>query len=119
VAAYCNQIRQFQQGQAAVQSDPNQIRTVFAAWDKAAAAAPSEIAPSAQTINAAYHKIVSTLGSTDLKQNPQALQNAANSALQAQQNQLQSAAKKVTDYTKRTCGIDLGSSTGSTTTAKP
>ena len=56
------------------------------------------------------------LGTTRPSQNPQALTNAVNTAAKGQENQLRTAGQQVTDYTKKTCNIDLGGSSGSTTT---
>jgi hypothetical protein len=116
--AYCNAARHFQQAANAAVSNREQIKTAFLAFDQVAAAAPSQIQSSTQTLKSAYHKVLAAIGTTNLNQDPQALTNAANT-VQGQVNQLQSAGQQVTDYTKRTCRIDLSGSSGSTTTAKP
>jgi ElaB/YqjD/DUF883 family membrane-anchored ribosome-binding protein len=117
--AYCNQARQVQQAGATLAADPNQLSNAFATFDKLAAVAPRQIAPSVQTLTAFYHRVLSALGSNS-PTNQTALKNAENTALSNQQSQLQAAGQQVTTYTKKTCNIDLsGSSSGSTTTAKP
>ncbi len=89
------------------------------AFDQVAAKAPSQIRSSAQTLRSSYQRILSALGSTDLNQNPQALTTAASTVVKGQETRLASAGQQVTDYTKRTCGVDFSASGGSTTTTKP
>jgi hypothetical protein len=117
--AYCVEARQVQQAGTSLASNPDGLSNAFATFDKLAAVAPSQIAPSVQTLRAFYGRVLTELGTTRPSQNPQALTNAVNAAAKGQENQLRSAGQQVTDYTKRTCGIDLSGSSGSTTTAKP
>ncbi|HWC37704.1 MAG TPA: hypothetical protein VG476_04195 [Acidimicrobiales bacterium] len=118
-ASYCNEARQVQQAGNALASNPDGLANAFDTFDKLANVAPSQIAPSVQTLRSFYGRVLTALGSTRPSQNPQALTNAVNTAAKGQENQLRSAGQQVTDYTKRTCGIDLSGSSGSTTTTKP
>ena len=69
-----------------------------------------------QTLRGFYGAVLTALGNTRPSQNPQALTNAVNTAAKGQESQLRTAGQQVTDYTKKTCNIDLGgSSSGSTT----
>ena len=118
-SAYCNEARQVQQAGTALAANPDGLSNAFATFDKLAAVAPSQIAPGVQTLRAFYGRVLTALGTTRPSQNPQALTNAVNSAAKGQETQLRTAGQQVTDYTKRTCGIDLGGSpSGSTTTTK-
>jgi hypothetical protein len=115
--AFCNEARQVKQAGNALAANPDGLSNAFATFDKLASVAPSQIAPSVQTLRAFYGRVLTTLGTTRPSQDPQALTNAVNSAAKGQENQLRSAGQQVTDYTKKTCNIDLGSSSsGSTTT---
>jgi hypothetical protein len=117
--AYCNQAQQVKQAGDALAADPNQLNNAFASFDKLAAVAPSTVAPSVRTLTDFYHRVLTALGSNS-PSNQTALRNAETSAIANQQSQLQAAAQKFVDYTKKTCNIDLGGSSGSTTTtAKP
>jgi hypothetical protein len=116
--AYCNEARQVQQAGSALASNPDGLGDAFATFDRLANVSPSQIAPSVQTLRAFYGRVLTALGGTRPSQNPQALTNAVNTAATGQENQLRSAGQQVTDYTKRTCGIDLTGSSGSTTTTK-
>ncbi|TMM16661.1 MAG: hypothetical protein E6G01_07930 [Actinobacteria bacterium] len=118
-SAYCTAARQFQQAAVAAEGNHDQIRNAFSAFDQVAAKAPSQIRSSAQTLRSSYQRILSALGSTDLNQNPQALTTAASTVVKGQETRLASAGQQVTDYTKRTCGVDFSASGGSTTTTKP
>lgn len=116
---YCNAARQVKQAGDALAANPDGLNNAFATFDTLAAAAPGQIAPSVQTLRGFYGRVLTELGTTRPSQNPQALTNAVNDAAKGQENQLRAAGQQVTDYTKKTCGIDLsGSSSGSTTTAK-
>jgi hypothetical protein len=117
-SAYCNAARQVQQAGNTLAANPDGLSNAFATFDRLAAVAPSQIAPSVQTLRAFYGRVLAALGTTRPSQNPQALTNAVNTAATGQESQLRSAGQQVTDYTKRTCGVDLGSSAGSTTTTK-
>ena len=117
--AYCSEARQVQQAGNALASNPDGLSNAFGTFDRLAAVSPSQIAPSVQTLRAFYGRVLAALGSTRPSQNPQALTNAVNTAAKGQENQLRTAGQQVTDYTKRTCGIDLSGSSGSTTTTKP
>jgi hypothetical protein len=114
--AYCNQVRQVQQAEAGVAASPDGLKNLFATFDKLAAVSPSQVAPSVHTVSAFYNRLLAALGSNS-PTNQTAFTNAVNTALNGQQNQVQAAGQKFIDYTKKTCGIDLGGS-GSTTTTK-
>jgi hypothetical protein len=115
-SAYCNQIRQVQQAQVAVQSNPNDLPNAFALFDKVAAVAPSQVEPSVQTLRGFYNRVLQALGSAS-PSDQTALDNAVNTALDGQQSQITSAAQKFNSYTKSSCGIDLsGGATGSGST---
>jgi hypothetical protein len=119
-SAYCNEAQQVKQAGNALANNPDGLGNAFATFDKLATVAPSQIAPSVQTLRSFYGRVLTALGTTRPSQNPQALTNAVNSAAKGQENQLRSAGQQVTDYTKKTCNIDLsGSPSGSTTTTKP
>jgi hypothetical protein len=115
--AYCNQARQVQQAETGVAASPDGLKNLFATFDKLAAVSPSQVAPSIRTVSAFYNRLLAALGSNS-PTNQAAFTNAVNTALNGQQSQVQTAGQKFIDYTKKTCGIDLGGS-GSTTTAKP
>jgi hypothetical protein len=118
--AYCNEALQVKQAGDALAANPDGLSNAFATFDKLAGVAPRQIAPSVETLRAFYGRVLTALGTTKPSQNPQALTNAVNNAAKGQENQLRSAGQQVTTYTKQTCNIDLsGSSSGSTTTAKP
>ena len=114
--AYCNAARQVKQAGDALAANPDALSNAFATFDKLGAAAPSGIAPAVQTLRGFYGRVLTSLGTTRPSQNPQALTNAVNAAAKGQENQLRAAGQQVTDYTKKTCNIDLGGSSGSTTT---
>jgi hypothetical protein len=118
-SAYCTTARQVKQAGDALAANPDGLSNAFATFDKLATVAPGQIAPSVQTLRGFYGRVLSALGTTRPSQNPQALTNAVNAAAKGQENQLRSAGQQVTDYTKKTCNIDLGGSSGSTTTTKP
>jgi hypothetical protein len=118
-SAYCNTARQVKQAGDALAANPDGLSNAFATFDKLATVAPGQIAPSVQTLRGFYGRVLGALGTTRPSQNPQALTNAVNAAAKGQENQLRSAGQQVTDYTKKTCNIDLGGSSGSTTTTKP
>jgi hypothetical protein len=115
-SAYCNQAQQVKQAGNALAANPDGLTNAFATFDKLAAVAPSGIAPAVQTLRGFYGRVLTALGTTRPSQNPQALTNAVNTAAKGQENQLRTAGQQVTDYTKKTCNIDLGGSSGSTTT---
>lgn len=110
---YCTAAQQVQQATTALAANPSQLSAGVAAIDRLAAVAPSEIAPSVQTLRAFYARILAQLGTTP--PNAQTVMNAVNSAAKGQENQITGAGNKVTEYTKRTCGINLGGSTSTTT----
>jgi hypothetical protein len=118
-SAYCNAARQVKQAGDALAANPDGLSNAFATFDKLASVAPGQIAPSVQTLRGFYGRVLTTLGTTRPSQNPQALTDAVNAAAKGQENQLRTAGQQVTDYTKKTCNIDLGGSSGSTTTTKP
>jgi hypothetical protein len=118
-SAYCNTARQVKQAGDALAANPDGLSNAFSTFDKLASVAPSQIAPSVQTLRGFYGRVLAALGTTRPSQNPQALTNAVNAAAKGQENQLRTAGQQVTDYTKKTCNIDLGGSSGSTTTTKP
>jgi hypothetical protein len=118
-SAYCNTARQVKQAGDALAANPNGLSNAFATFDKLASVAPSQISSSVQTLRGFYGRVLTALGTTQPSQNPQALTNAVNAAAKGQENQLRTAGQQVTDYTKKTCNIDLGGSSGSTTTTKP
>ena len=118
-SAYCNAARQVKQAGDALAANPDGLSNAFATFDKLASVAPGQIAPSVQTLRGFYGQVLTALGTTRPSQNPQALTNAVNAAAKGQENQLRSAGQQVTDYTKKTCNINLGGSSGSTTTTKP
>ncbi len=114
--AYCNEARQVKQAGDALATNPDGLSNAFATFDKLATVAPSQIARSVQTLRGFYGAVLTALGNTRPSQNPQALTNAVNTAAKGQESQLRTAGQQVTDYTKKTCNIDLGgSSSGSTT----
>jgi hypothetical protein len=113
---YCNAAQQVQQATTAIAANPAQFNTGVAAIDRLAAVAPSEIAPSVQTLRAWYGRILTQLGTAT--PNAQAIMNAASSAANGQEKQITDAGNKVTDYTKRTCGINLGAPTSTSTTKR-
>jgi hypothetical protein len=113
---YCDAARQVQQATSALASNPDQIGNGVAAIDKLAALAPSQIAPSAQTLRAFFDRIQAQIGNTH--PDAQAVMTAAGNAAKGQENQIQDAGNKVTDFTKRTCGVDLGAPTSTTTTKR-
>jgi ElaB/YqjD/DUF883 family membrane-anchored ribosome-binding protein len=116
--AYCNQVRQLQQSENAVTTNPDGLKNLFASFDKLSAVAPGQVQSSVQTLSAFYNRVLSALGSNSAS-NQTALRNAVNTALNGQQSQVQGAGQKFLDYTKKTCGIDLsGSPSGSTTTTR-
>jgi hypothetical protein len=118
-SAYCNAARQVKQAGDALAANPDGLSNAFATFDKLASVAPGQIAPSVQTLRGFYGRVLTALGTTRPSQNPQALTDAVNAAAKGQENQLRTAGQQVTDYTKKTCNIDLGGSSGSTTTTKP
>ena len=117
-SAYCNAARQVQQAGNTLAANPDGLSNAFATFDKLAAVAPSQIAPSVQTLRAFYGRVLTALGTTRPSQNPQALTNAVNTAATGQETQLRTAGQQVTDYTKRTCGINLGAPTSTSTTKR-
>jgi hypothetical protein len=119
-SAYCNQARQVQQADSpAAAASPGGLKNLFASFDKLASVAPGQIAPSVHTLSGFYDRFLSALGSAS-PSDQTAVRNAESTALGNQQSQVQGAAQKVLDYTKKTCNIDLsGSPSGSTTTTSP
>ena len=117
-SAYCSEARQVKQAGDALAANPDGLSNAFATFDKLAAVAPSGIAPAVQTLRGFYGRVLTALGTTRPSQDPQALTNAVNTAAKGQENQLRTAGQQVTDYTKKTCNIDLSGSSSTTTTTK-
>jgi hypothetical protein len=113
---YCDAASQVQQATTALAASPDQISNGVAAVDRLAAVAPSQIASSAQTLRAFFDRILAQIGNSH--PNAQDVMTAASNAAKGQENQIQDAGNKVTSYTKRTCGIDLGGPTSTSTTKR-